>query len=315
MPAVRTWPLGALPPVDAVEGFRHAISATHLPWDLVADRRSVEGGSEQVVERRLGALRVVDCASGPVSGRRGRAQIAASPAEYVGALFVLDGGEVLQFGRSEITLTAGMAVIWDSTVPGRFAVPSHIRKRTLFVPRERLGDLGRDAARVAGAVLPDGPGTRLLRDFLAAALDTVADAPEAAAAHASSAAVTATLELLAGAVEARRALPDDEREKRWLAVRDIVEERLADPGLVPTAIAHAAGMSLRSLYELFAAREDTVAGYVRRRRLVRARAELERARRGVTVAEVGQRWGFADQGTFTRAFRAHYGVTPGSVRP
>ncbi len=312
MPAVRTWPLRALPPVDAVEGFRHAISATHLPWDLVADDRSVAGGSEQVVERRFGALRVVDCASGPVSGRRGRRQIAGSPAEYIGALFVLDGGEVLQFGRSEITLTAGMAVIWDSTVAGRFAVPAHIRKRTLFVPRERLGDLGRDAGRVVGAVLPDGPGTRLLRDFLDAALETVGEQDEAS--PTSSAAVTATLELLAGAVDAGQALPDGDRERRWLAVRDLIEERLADPALVPMAIAHATGMSLRSLYELFAARDETVAGYVRRRRLVRARAELERARREITVAEVGQRWGFADQGTFTRAFRAHYGVTPGSVR-
>jgi AraC family transcriptional activator of tynA and feaB len=252
----------------------------------------------------------VDCASGPVSGRRGRRQIAASPAEYVGALFVLDGGEVLQFGRSEIILTAGAAVIWDSTVPGRFTVPSYIRKRTLFIPRERLSDLGRDAAHVAGAVLPDGPGTRLLRDFLDSALETVGDEPSRAA----SAAVTATLELLAGAVDAQQAIPDDDRERRWLTVRDLIEERLADPALVPTSIARATGMSLRSLYELFAAREETVAGYVRRRRLVRARAELERARGGVTVAAVGQRWGFADQGTFTRAFRAHYGVTPGSVR-
>ena len=305
---MQTWPLRSLPPADALEGYRHAISASHLPWDLVADHASVAGGSEEVVDHRIGPLRVVDCESGPVSGRRGRRQIAGSPGEYVGALFVLDGTEVVQFARTEVRLTPGMAIVWDSTVEAQFAVPAHIRKRTLFVPRDRLCDLGPDAV---GAVLHDGPGTRLLRAFLDTAVDTVCGAPDDAA---TSAAVTATLDLLAGALDARHDRRLGCREQRWAAVRDIIEERLTDPDLVPTEIARAAGMSLRSLYELFAARDDTVAGYVRRRRLARARAELERVGRDVTVAEVAHRWGFADQGTFTRAFRAQYGVTPGAVR-
>ncbi|MGE3662460.1 MAG: helix-turn-helix domain-containing protein, partial [Pseudonocardia sp.] len=294
---------------DRVEAFHHLISATHLPWDLDVDARAFTPGVE-LVAQPVGPLSVVECACGAVSGRRGRRQIAASPQEYVGALFVHDGWEIVAQGETEIRLEPGMALLWDSTRPARFAVPSRIRKRTLFVPRARLGDLG--AERLAGAVLPDGPATRLLEGFLTAVVATLRDSPGPEAERNAGAVVTATVELLTNAVEQRERPAGSGSQRRWTTVRDYVEEHLADPGLDPAAIARGAAVSVRTLYDLFAARGETVARYVMRRRLERARCELERS--SATVASVATRWGFADQGTFTRAFRRHYGVTPGSVR-
>ncbi|MGD9529034.1 MAG: hypothetical protein AB7V44_19825, partial [Pseudonocardia sp.] len=273
MPGARTWSLSAAPPGgagEAIDSFHHLISATHLPWDLDADARALHPGVE-VVAQPVGPLSVVECACGAVSGRRGRRQIAASPQEYVGALFVHDGWEIVAQGETEVLLEPGMALLWDSTRPARFAVPSRIRKRTLFVPRARLGDLGPGASRLAGAVLPDEPATRLLESFLTAVVATLREAPRQDAERNAGAVVTATLELLANAVEQRERPPEAWQQRRWETVRDYVEEHLADPGLDPAAIARGAAVSVRTLYDLFAARGETVARYVTRRRLERAR--------------------------------------------
>ncbi|SNS06608.1 transcriptional regulator, AraC family [Geodermatophilus pulveris] len=97
------------------------------------------------------------------------------------------------------------------------------------------------------------------------------------------------------------------------AVRAHVEEHLGDPALGPRDIAAAHFVSVRQLHRLFAGRQDTVAGYVRRRRLERARDELARAP-DVPLSAVAHRCGFTDPSVFGRAFRAAYGTTPSRYR-
>ena len=65
---------------------------------------------------------------------------------------------------------------------------------------------------------------------------------------------------------------------------------------------------------LFAAHQEAPARYVRRLRLEGAHRDLQRAGSAGTVAVVASSWGFADQATFGRNFRAAYGRTPGEVR-
>ena len=54
---------------------------------------------------------------------------------------------------------------------------------------------------------------------------------------------------------------------------------------------------------------STIANYVRKRRIERARAEIGAAKRPLSSIAVDA--GFADQSHFTRVFRQTYGETPG----
>jgi AraC-like DNA-binding protein len=128
----------------------------------------------------------------------------------------------------------------------------------------------------------------------------------------AAAAATAALELLSAALPDDA--PDGAERLRWDRVRDHIEEHLTDPDLRPQSVAAAHAVSLRALYGLFERRGETVSGYIRRRRLARARAELARRGQATTVAEVAHRWGFADQAAFGRAFRRQYGCAPSAVR-
>jgi AraC-like DNA-binding protein len=99
------------------------------------------------------------------------------------------------------------------------------------------------------------------------------------------------------------------------AVREHVEQHLGDPELDPGRIAAAHFISVRQLHRLFADQDETVARYIRRRRLERCREELLLAgSREVSLTAIAHRSGFTDPGVFGRAFRAAYGVSPSRYR-
>ncbi|NUP23125.1 MAG: helix-turn-helix domain-containing protein [Streptomyces sp.] len=94
-----------------------------------------------------------------------------------------------------------------------------------------------------------------------------------------------------------------------------IQRRLSDPELTPRAVAAAHGISLSYLHRLFEAERETVAAYIRRRRLERARFDLaDPAQAATPVHAVAARWGFARATDFARAFRAVYGIAPTDFR-
>ncbi|MGW5265624.1 helix-turn-helix domain-containing protein [Microbispora sp. NPDC004025] len=82
-------------------------------------------------------------------------------------------------------------------------------------------------------------------------------------------------------------------------------------GLTPETIAAAHQISVRHLYTLFAEQGLTVAAWIRRCRLEQCHRDLaDPRRRSLPIQSVAARWGFTDAATFSRAFRAAYGMSP-----
>jgi AraC-like DNA-binding protein len=80
-----------------------------------------------------------------------------------------------------------------------------------------------------------------------------------------------------------------------------------------TEIAESAGVTPRALQYAFRRHhETTVTGYLRQVRLEQAHQELQDGDTavGVTVAATARRWGWANPGSFTSAYRRRYGVVP-----
>ncbi|SPW28305.1 right oriC-binding transcriptional activator [Edwardsiella tarda] len=91
-----------------------------------------------------------------------------------------------------------------------------------------------------------------------------------------------------------------------------IEQNL-DKRILIDDIADRAGYSKWYLQRLF--KEVTgynLAAYVRRRRLIRAAAELQRSNK--KIMEITLQYGFDSQQTFSRAFKRRYGTSPGSYR-
>jgi PAS domain S-box-containing protein len=92
---------------------------------------------------------------------------------------------------------------------------------------------------------------------------------------------------------------------------ELIAARGEDPTLGPAAIARSLHVSLRYLQTAFSQANDSPAQHIRVARLTRA---VNLINAGSSVSEAIDHAGFADQSTFRRAYRRHFGTTPTEQR-
>ncbi|WP_234791444.1 FCD domain-containing protein [Mycolicibacterium mucogenicum] len=106
------------------------------------------------------------------------------------------------------------------------------------------------------------------------------------------------------------ALPAD---AMYTNIRYFLQNHFADAELSLEHVARHHNISRRYLEGLFARRAQSPAAYIRGLRLERARLLLQQQSTS-TIESIAYQAGFADVGTFIRAFRREYGETPGQWR-
>jgi AraC-like DNA-binding protein len=196
-------------------------------------------------------------------------------------------GLVRQDGR-EALLAPGELALYDASRPYTLTFDGPFTQEVFQLPRvllaERLGPLdGLTASRVSAPAGLLGAGGEEALDLIAVALGSRLD---------------------------RAATPGQAHRR---AIRMHVERRLGDPSLTPASIAAAHALSLRYVHRLWAGESpETLGRHILRRRLERCRMDLADPRR--TVTEVAFRWGFRSLAHFSRAYRAHFGVSPSEDR-
>jgi AraC family transcriptional activator of tynA and feaB len=307
-----TWATGSRAGGDRASDWQEMLSATHLPWTV-----SVPAGPDapvfeaQVRRWWIDDLALVDCECGPCSGTRQRRQLADTEGEFVVVLITRAGRETVSQGDAEADMKPGDAVAWDSTKPARFAVWEPLSKRSLLIPRAALDEVS-GRTWLTGGVMLNGlsPAARLLTAYL----DTLSQALPDLNSSAVAAARNATLELLIGALRADGDAPSTSMARPALraAMDRFIEQHLLDDAVTPATIATAHGVSTRTVNRIFNATGQTVSEVIRVRRLARARDDLTRTDRPISV--IAHRWGFSDTSHFSRTFKAHYGSSPSDYR-
>ena len=184
----------------------------------------------------------------------------------------------------------------------------------LYVSRSWLAETA-DAAGVAvPLVLPRfGFEDRVLHGLAGALLDERRSGGLCGPLFAASVADTVALRLLRDHCAVDR-MPQTVAlaPARLRRVRALVDERLGCP-LTVEDMAEAAGLSRAHFTRCFhAATGCTPYGYVRERRLSRARELLQGS--GLSIAEIALATGFHSQSHLGRVFRAATGMTPGEYR-
>ncbi len=145
----------------------------------------------------------------------------------------------------------------------------------MIVPIARFESVLYNAETYEGLRLPGGSN---LATLLGSYLSTLTDSVMTRNDNTPFDAIDVTLELLGAAFRAqRRSSTIAPRDQLFARISDDIEARLNDLNLSPTRIAEANGISIRYLYTLFSEQGETVSGWVRRRRLLRCRAELDGA--------------------------------------
>ncbi|WEX13004.1 transcriptional regulator FeaR [Pseudomonas sp. G11] len=98
-------------------------------------------------------------------------------------------------------------------------------------------------------------------------------------------------------------------------VQKVIDESLNQPGLSPVGLANRLNISVRHLYRLFEAEDDSVCRYIQRARLKRSADDLANPfLRGESITSIAYKWGFTDSAHFSRSFKKQFEVSPKDFR-
>ncbi|MEJ2864333.1 helix-turn-helix domain-containing protein [Actinomycetospora flava] len=304
--------VGDVPSGEREAAVEALMSRTHVAMSVrLSPDRPPSSFRARVRQHRLHDLTLVDTTCDPCSGVRSRRRAALTREPYLGVMVLGRGRETVDLGDGiRADMRPGSAVVWRSDRPARIEVHEPQTKRTLIVPRSALDEVGAASRLFRTTVLePSAPGTRLLTGYL----DLLARSGAQLGTQARGAARNAALELVAAAVaggdpSSGTGVPTPPRA----LVDAWIEGQLLGGDLRPERIAAAQGLSVRTLYRMFEESGETVAAYVRARRLARARHDIVTT--GETITDIAIRWGYTDASHFSRAFRGAYGSSPSDYR-
>lgn len=111
-----------------------------------------------------------------------------------------------------------------------------------------------------------------------------------------------------------KALPSGSEKVRATA-QSFITKNLSDPDLNLADIARHCGVTVRYLHTVFGACGQSVTDYIRDSRLQQCRNALQTAALShKTVSQIAMMWGFVNQSSFGRAYKAKYGLSPNQER-
>lgn len=307
-----------LPTADRFDCWRELISQTHAPLELHSDHRADFRASQRVLD--LGAVSVWPTTFQPVCFRRTPKLIRQSDPEGLHLSLPLSGALRVARGDEQAVYCPGSLCVVDTSRPidvhggddssPHTGVGLEVPKALLPLPRTQLD-------KVAKLRLPTREGFGALLAQLLTQLARGADSYQPADGPRLGAVVVDLLSaLFAHALEADNSLlPETRRQTLVLRIRAFVQQHLHDPHLNPRTIAAAHHISASYLHRLFEDEEETVAAWIRRQRLERARRDLaEPSLHTIPIHAIAARWGFPRATDFTRAFRTTYGMPPSDYR-
>ncbi|WP_265566362.1 helix-turn-helix domain-containing protein [Streptomyces hygroscopicus] len=300
----------SVPPGDRLAYWHDVVWRTFVPLDVAAPQGEPFFGA--VTTEQLGQLQISTVDAEPEQVRRSRRLIAGSPDEYMLVGLQSRGtGVVVQDGRVA-RLEPGEFALYDTTLPYTLHFPERFEMIVFQMPRQAMRLPECDLRRITGVTIGPDQGLAALVVPLLSRLSAEAGSyrPEVGEMLARNVADLLTT-VVAERLGQDATESDAAQQTLLLRIRAYIDSQLAEPSLSVETIAAAHHISPRHLQRLFQRQDETVGGWIRRRRLEECRRELARPRRTrPAVAAVAHRWGFFSAAHFSRAFRTAYGMSP-----
>ncbi|MFJ7902996.1 AraC family transcriptional regulator [Streptomyces sp. NPDC096198] len=309
--------LGTVSPRERVEAFRHALTDSMVPNDIVHEEPAT-GIHARMELWRVGDLDLFATRNSGFEVRREERHVRHHRSRPVVSVSLQPEGvhRAEAEGRRRL-LRADDICVFHELSPRRYGWPGDGASQSVMFDMTRL-DVPVDTVVEASLRLRASPLYDLvlghLRDLWRDPGGLEADPGASALASATTGLVRALLLTAAHSAEsaAARSVLDDTLVTRILGH---VRSHLADRELTPAGIAAAHAVSERRLYAVLGGAGISLEQWLIAERLTRARQMLGSARYDrLTVAAVSARCGFSSPSHFTRRFRAAYGQSPSEWR-
>ena len=288
-------------------GFEEWLAKINSACGRFCARTLGPGFSGAMQEFRAHALRlsVVDAAQTRLY--RTQQEIARSDGSHFFTVFQLRGSSLMEQGDRQAVLSAGDVTLIDASRTSSFTFQQNSRQISLLMPRSYLEQ---SASEVQYARRLDAQSSvvRLSRQLVLGCMqDSQMSAPE------SEAILNAVATLLRPAL-VDRVVGEESLPRSFSRTLAFIDTHIQSPQLRPEWIADELGVSVRSLYRMFARQGLVVAQYIKHRRLDLCAQALRSAPERQKLATIGYDWGFADHSHFSTAFKSRFGVSPSEYR-
>lgn len=272
------------------------------------DRAEIQG---TVHTRRVGWLGVSTVRSVDQTFRRTRRLASRDGRDLLQVGFLKQGvAEVRQDGR-DCTLLPGQFAIYDTSRAFTWRLTGTWELAVFTWPRTAVSVDDAQSSQVTAKCLT---ATSTVGAVAGATLAALEDSPAPVRADSGARLAGHVVDLVLTAALDGSADPEVDDGCTLLAdIHDYIEDNIADANLGPETIARAFYLSPRTLHRSFARAGSTVSQTIRSRRLERARREL-RSSGGKPIAVIASELGYVDATSFSRLFRAEYGLCPREYR-
>jgi AraC-like DNA-binding protein len=265
----------------------------------------------------LGPLRFVKTESAPATVEHEAVHVAQTKERRFRVLLSVHGRLALRHAGQEAVLEEGDFALLDDAVPFRIDFDEPTQSLCVAVSPSTIKAYMPAPASVCGLRMPtDRPLNRVASTMLLGLWEQI-ESDELRSEH-RPALARSFLQVFAATYavsQVSRVEGSTMAAARRAEIKQHIETHLRSPELTPTTIAAALGLSRRYLRMLFAAENDSVTAYIRRRRLEECAWELSQPQwRGRSITETASDWGFRSVTHFARAFKTVYGATPSAFK-
>jgi len=233
------------------------------------------------------------------------------PVDHWVVTHLLQGTMSVETAGNTTVVRAGESFVW-SLGQASCSMRSQAERVDVFLSRDVFPEMAAALDANTGSVL-HSPLARLLGEFLRTLLQRLPLVPDSDAFRLTggvSSLVMACMERSEGRLRAAQLPIDIVRLGR---VRQAVRAHLQSPSLGPEMLCRLVGMSRSNLYRLLEP-QGGVTSYIQHHRLMEARRRLSDSGNAQPVAVIAHDLCFADLSTFSRAFRASFGISPREMR-
>ncbi len=272
--------------------------------------RPLEGDFHgEIVANYAGSLKVSTVTARGVNLYRTRNEIKRDNDAWFYTVFQLSGQAAIEQDERQVLLEAGDITLIDASRPCSIFWRHTSQQASLLLPRQLLeSQLRGSGISIATRLNKSLPMVQLSQRLLQESMSS----PGLSGSE-SEAALEAMACLLRPLLQHQDA-PPTRREKQFQKIMALIDESIQSEQLRPEWLAGETGMSVRSLYRLFADRGLVVAQYIKNRRLDLCARALQNAHDDEKLAGIGYSWGFSDHSHFSTAFKQRFGVSPGEYR-
>lgn len=316
-----------VPPAERFDFWWEAVAKSVISVDAASDRTHDFYGEMRMLDFGMVQVGRVRCNS--FEARRTPRRIRQSDPGYYQMTVTLSGRSGISQLDREAVMRPGEFVLYDTSKTFRAWTTADFSPETPDNPYEGRGglvlgfsrhDLPLREAGIRRLLAVGLSGRDGMGSIVVTLLRQLVDEGDTYSAAVRSRLSTTLLDLLAATLanelgDDSTATPNQPHQVLLMRVTAFIEQHLDDPDLSPSTIAAAHNVSVRYLHRLFQPQDVGVAGWIRRRKLERCRADLaDPSKRALPVRVIGARWGFPNEAHFNRTFSAAFDVSPAAYR-